>query len=231
LAKHVGVVIALLFAGSAAAQGISGKASLGYLATSGNTDSTSANAAFNLLLEKELWSHEFDATAIAAANTGTTTAERYTAGYEARRDINERSYLVTALDWETDRFSSYDQRLSESVGFGRRIIATERHVLNADISAGARQLDLVDGTEQNEAILRAGADYAWAISETTTFNQDLTIESGSSNTSLVSVSELRARLFGNIALVLSYRVKHNSDVLPGTSEADRFTAVSLEYTF
>lgn len=212
-------------------EGISGKASLGYLATSGNTDSTNVSAAFELLWAREVWSHEFKARAVRASNADVTTAEAYGATYKARRDLGERSFLFGALDWERDRFSSYDTRVSESVGYGRHIIDTERHELNAEIGAGARQLELVDGTEQDDAILRATLDYAWTINETTSFSQDMTIESGSSNTSLVSVSELRARLFGNVALVLSYRIKRNSDVLPGTEKTDRFTAISLEYAF
>jgi putative salt-induced outer membrane protein len=229
------VLVPLLFAQIAAAQSagdaISGKASLGYLATSGNTDSTSANAALNLLYAREIWSYEGDLNAITATNSGTTTAKAYSAALEARRDFNEHSYLFTTLDWAQDRFSSFDRRLSESAGYGRRLINTDAHVLNAEIGAGARQLDLSDGTSQNDAIARAALDYGWTITETTNFGQDLTIESGSSNTSLVSVSELRARLFGDIALVLSYRLKRNSDVLPGKAKTDRFTAISIEYAF
>jgi putative salt-induced outer membrane protein len=229
---RIAAVVALfLVAGAAAAQGMSGKASLGYLATSGNAESTSANAKLNLLLDREPWSHELDLNAISATSSDVTTAEAYAAGYEARLEFSERTYLFTALDWERDRFSSYDQRLSESIGFGRRVVDSDRHVLNIDIGAGGRQLKLVDGTEESDAIVRAGLDYVWTISETTSFNQDVTAESGSSNTSVVSVSELRARMFANVALVLSYRIKRNSEVLPGAAKTDRFTSVSLEYAF
>jgi putative salt-induced outer membrane protein len=42
---------------------------------------------------------------------------------------------------------------------------------------------------------------------------------------------LRADIIGNLALVLSYRLRHNSDVPAGTEKTDRFTAISLEYGF
>jgi putative salt-induced outer membrane protein len=212
-------------------EGMGGKAALGYLATSGNTESRSVNAALNIVLARATWTHEFNATAIAATSEEVTTAEAYTAGYEARHDFNEKGYLFTALDWDSDRFSSYDSRISESIGYGRRLVATDRHMLNTEIGAGARQLKLVDGTSEHDAILRAALDYAWIISETTRFDQDVTIESGASNTGAVSVSELRARLFGDVSLVLSYRVKRNSDVLPGAEKIDRFSSIALEYTF
>jgi putative salt-induced outer membrane protein len=84
---------------------------------------------------------------------------------------------------------------------------------------------------ERPVFVRAALDYVWTINDTTTFSQDLTIESGAANSSLTSVAALRARLFGNVALVLSLRVKHNSEVLPGTEQTDRFTALSLEYAF
>ena len=238
MARRIIVLLSLLGASSlASAQeggdegGISGKASLGFLATSGNTESTNANTAFNLVWAREVWSHEYNLRAVSATSNEATTAEAYTAAYTARRPFGERGYLFAALDWESDRFSSYDSRLSESVGYGRRFLDTARHVLSAELGAGARELHRIDGTEESEAILRAALDYAWTMSENASFTQQVTVESGSANTSTNSVSELRSRLFGDVALVLSFRIRRNSDVVPGTEETDRFTAVSLEYAF
>lgn len=213
---------------------IVGAASLGYLSTSGNTDSTNANAAFNLLWKQMLWSHDFGVSAIKADNSGVTTAEAYFAGYTARRSIGEKSYLFGALDWESDKFSAYDNQVSETIGYGRHLIATSRHVLDAEVGVGARQAELRNGITQDDSIVRGVLDYSWLISETASFKQSLVIEHGSSNTTTETVSELRADIIGNIALVLSLRIRNNSDlpVLPvGLKSTDRFTAISLEYAF
>ena len=69
------------------------------------------------------------------------------------------------------------------------------------------------------------------MTEATGFKQDFVVESGSSNASFESVSALRARLIGSIGLVLSYRVKSNSDVPPGVVATGRFTSIALEYAF
>ena len=84
---------------------------------------------------------------------------------------------------------------------------------------------------QNEAIIRGGLDYAWKLSETAIFTQDLTVESGADNTYLESVTALRARILTDIALVASYTIKQNSDVPLGSEKTDTFTALSLEYAF
>lgn len=210
---------------------ISGKAAAGYLATSGNTESTNANASFELLYEREVWSHEFGLSGVAATSAGTTTAEAYNFTYEGRREISERSYLFTALDWERDEFSAFDSQISETVGYGRRLVRTDNHALNFEAGVGSRQAERRDGTSRDDAIVRTTLDYVWTVNETTEFSQDLIVDSGSTNTRTQAVSELRARLFGNVALVLSYRIKRNSEVAPGIEKTDSFTAISLEYAF
>lgn len=235
--SRFGIVAVIVFAGTAFAQEeeeqdpFQGSASMGYLATSGNTDNETLNIGFSLLWQPSLWSHEFNASAINAETSGVTTAEAAFANYVARRDFGEKSYLFASADWESDEFSAFDNQLSETVGYGRHLIATERHTLDAEIGFGARQAELRSGEEQDESIARGALAYAWQLSETSEFSQSLIIESGSSNTSTESVSELRANIFGNVALVLSYRLRNNSDVPVGVSETDRFTAISLEYGF
>ena len=209
----------------------SGQAAFGYLATSGNTDSTNVNAALGVLLIRGNWDHEFDFSAVSAASAEVTTAEAYSARYESRSALSERSYIFTSLDWRENRFSAFDRQLSESIGYGRRVIDRERHVFNAEVGSGARQAKLLDGSEENEAILRLATDYTLTFSEMTGFTHDLIIESGLSNTSVESIAALRARLFGNIALVFSYRIKRNSEVPPGIQDTDTFTSVALEYAF
>ena len=208
-----------------------GKATLGYLATSGNTDNTSLNAGFEVSYTKEQWIHAFKAAAINSAESDVTTAEAYEAGWKSERNLSEGNYLFGQLHWRKDRFSGYDTQFSQTVGYGRRLLDTDKHKLNAEIGVGARQSDLVDGTEESETIGRAALNYAWQISETAAFSQTLAVESGSSNTYTEAVSKLSASLVGSLALVASYTVKNNSDVPVGIEKTDTFTALSLEYTF
>ncbi len=60
-----------------------------------------------------------------SANSASTdelrTAEAYAAKYKGKRPFDDsKSYLFTALDWSHDRFSAYEEQLSESAGYGRR---------------------------------------------------------------------------------------------------------------
>jgi putative salt-induced outer membrane protein len=214
-----------------------GKASLGYLATSGNTENSNLNTAFEVGYTAGQWTHVLDAAAIYADEDSDTTAEAYAVGWKSERKLSDANFLFGRLDWRKDRFSGYEEQFSQTVGYGRRLIDNERHSLNAEIGVGARQSELVDplglgnGETENETILTGGLYYKWALSETAELTQDLLAESGSENTYFESKTALSAKLVGNLALVASYTIKNNSDVPLGTEKTDTFTALSLEYSF
>ena len=234
-------VVSLCFAGPALAQApapaaapdpLVGSASLGYLSTSGNTDSTNANGSFKVTWDLDgPWKHDWTALLISARTNGVTTAESYSAGYKAQRDFSETSYLFFSGDWREDLFSGFDRQVSEAVGYGRHLIDSEKHMLALEGGAGARQSDVATGEELNEAIVRGGLDYLFTISETSEFEQKLLIEQGEDNRYTQSTSSLKARVVGNIALVFSYVIKSNSDVPIGIEKTDRFTSLALEYAF
>ena len=209
-----------------------GSVALGYLSTSGNTDSTNGNASLKVAWDLDgPWKHDWTALAINARTSGVTTAESYAAGYKAQRDLSAASYLFFSGDWRQDRFSGYDRQVTEAIGYGHRLFDTERHTLAVEGGAGAKQSDLITGQSFDEGIVRGGLDYLLRITEGSEFNQKLVIEQGDDNRYTESTSALKTRIVGNLALVLSYVIKNNSDVPVGITKTDRFTALSLEYGF
>jgi len=209
----------------------SGKATLGYLATTGNAENSSLNAGFEVAYTSGNWMHSLTGVAINAAQQDVTTAEAYGLGWKTDYTLSEFSYIYGRVDWRKDQFSGYNQQLSETLGYGRRLIDTEAHTLNAEIGVGARQLEAQDGTEEDDVVLRGGFDYAWRLSETAEFTQLLAVESGDTNTFIESITALSATLINDLALVASYTIRNNSDVPVGLEKTDTFTALSLEYTF
>ena len=209
----------------------SGKATLGYLATSGNTENSTLNTGFEVGFATGDWAHLFKASAVNAAENEETTAEAYNAGWKSERNLTDKDFLFGRLDWRKDRFGGFDTQFSQTVGYGRRLIDTDKHKLNAELGAGARQSETQLGVTEDETIYRGGLNYKWLISETSEFRQDLTAEGGEDNTYVESVSALSAKLIGNVALVASFTVKHNTDVEPTLEKTDTYTALSLEYAF
>jgi putative salt-induced outer membrane protein len=233
-------VIVILFSGVVHAQAEgpaedespwAGTASLGFLSTSGNTDTTSYNAAFEISHTKDQWKHTLDGAANGAEDSGATTADSYQAGWKSDYNFSEISYLFGQINWLKDRFSGVDQQTSAAAGYGRRFIDTPVHLLSGEIGAGYRSLDFADNTSGDGAIVTLGMDYKWTFSETSNFDQGISVESGSDNTFIESVSAVRARLLGDFAIVFSYTVRHNTDVPVGSQNTDKLTAISLEYAF
>jgi putative salt-induced outer membrane protein len=232
---RVPLLAALLFTGAAALaqdeEGFSGRAALGYLSTTGNSETESLNANFLMGWNYAPWHHRFSGLAVRSSTASVTTAQAYGLSWKTNSDITETAYWFGLLAWDRDEFSAYDQQIREAAGYGRHFISTERHALSGEVGIGARQADLRDGASQDETILRLSGDYLWNISETSSFNQTLSIESGEDNTYLEAKSSLSANIRDNLALVVSYTIKSNSDVLPGTERTDTFTAISVEYSF
>jgi len=209
----------------------SGKVTLGYLATSGNTENSSLNSGFEVGYATGNWAHSMSGFAINASESNATTAEAFGASWKSERNLSETNFLFGKLDWRKDRFSGIPEQFSQTVGYGRRIFDTGTHLLNAEIGAGARQSEDSLGETTNELVVRGAGHYQWTFTETANFTFDLLVEHGDSNTYLQSDFALRARLVGNLAMVASYTIKDNSDVPPGTENTDTFTALSLEYSF
>lgn len=209
----------------------SGKVYLGYLATSGNTETSSLNTGFEVGYTAGKWQHLLDAQAINSTENNVTTAESYDMGWKSERNLNEQNFLFGQVRGRKNRFSGYDTQVSEVVGYGRRLIDIEAHKLNGEIGVGARQSTLQDGTDENETIISGAFDYTWQFSETAKFTQNISIEYGEANTYLESVTAISARLLNDLALVASYTIKSNSDVPVPTENTDTYTALSLEYAF
>jgi len=209
----------------------SGKATLGYLATSGNTENTTLNTGFEVGYKAGKWAHLLNAAAVNASENEITTAEAYDVGWKSERNLSDKDFLFGRLSWRKDQFGGFDTQFSQTVGYGRRLIDSDKHKLNAEVGAGARQSTLQGGLKVDETVFRGGMYYKWLFSETAEFRQDLTAEGGEDNTYVESVTAISAKLLGDLALVASYTIKHNTDVSPLLEETDTYTALSLEYSF
>lgn len=214
-----------------------GRIQFGYLAATGNSETTNINSKVLLGWDKVKWRHAVIASGIYSRDDESTIAERYRAGYKADRKLSEKNYLFGTVSWEQDVFSGYEQRTIEAVGYGRRLLESEKHVLDLEIGVGARQTELVavagmaEGVEQDETIGRLAGDYKWKFAENSDFSQHFVVESGDLNTYIESVTSVTSQLLGELDLVVSYTVQRNSDVPVGLEKTDTYTTVSVQYNF
>jgi len=218
----------------------SGNIAIGYLEVSGNVENTSFTLNSELNYDRNRWHHTLVGQALGRSEDDETTAEAYKASYKGKFDITDRNYAYGLVDYNKNRFSGYDHQLYENVGLGRRFIVTKRHELNAEAGVGATQSKLSrpevpapddEDRSQNEFTYRVAADYKWNISENATFIQTVSAISGSSNTYVETLTQLKTGIVGNAFMVLGYSIKRNSDVEEGRDKKDTYTSISLEYQF
>lgn len=208
-----------------------GDAELGYVATSGNTQTEIINAKGKVQLLHHKWKHTGIAEAFNSADHNARTAERYFLSVQSDFHFSERRYIFALLSFEDDHFSGYDHRFNETIGYGQRVLEREKLFVDMEIGPGARQSKLIDSETDNELIMRFAIKLEWQLTPASSFNQSLYSEVGQDATVNKSVSALTAKIADNLAMKASWTVKHNSNAPVGVEKRDRETAVTLVFGF
>ena len=210
----------------------SGEAELGYLKTSGNTDTESLHAKGKLVNERKRWKHTATLEVTDKSDNGVTSASRWYLTGKSDYKIDDLSYLFGTVSYENDDFSGYDYQITEVVGYGYHAIKKEDLKLDLEAGVGARQSKLSStGTSNSEGMITGAANLEWVISKTSTFTQLLSVEAGEDSTISRSVTALKMQIVGNLSAKLSHSIKHSSDVPVGTEKKDTESVITLVYNF
>ena len=208
-----------------------GSVELGYVDTSGNTETKSLNAKAKVEAMYKKWRQTLELEALNSSAQNVTTAERYLGSLKTDYRFSKRDYAFGLLKYENDRFSGYDYWASITLGYGRRVIDEKSLWLEFEGGPGYRYSKLSEGDSLDEAILRLAGSLGWQISESALFEQDLSSEIGEEVTINRSVTALSMQIIGSLAMKLSYTYGHTSKVPEGVKKADTKTAVTLVYNF
>jgi putative salt-induced outer membrane protein len=210
-----------------------GNVEVGFVKTTGNTETESLNTKASAEIDREIWRHKVNLEALKSSDHGTTTAERYTVNGQSDYKLKgKKNFLFLFLSYEDDRFSGYDYQLTEAIGYGRRVLDEPNMKLDLSIGPGARQrkVDVTNKMEE-EMIVRGAANYLWNISESSNFTESLSTEVGEDVTITKSVTALVAKINSSLASKITYTIKNTSKVPVGIKKTDSETAVTLVYTF
>lgn len=213
--------------------GWSGVGEAGYVKTSGNTDSSALNVRLELVRTTENWRYRLAGTALTTSNNGEKDNERYTAEAQADRKLGDKGYVFGVYRYDADKFGTYDPSQTVTVGYGRELMNSEKHVLKGEIGVGYRSLkETASGESESDAILRFLLDDAWQIFDTTAWTNRLLIETGSNNTFTQWNTGLTVAMTDAFAVKLGFELRSNSDVPNSdTKKTDTITSVNLVYNF
>lgn len=211
--------------------GWKGNIELGIVTTTGNTETETINAKAKVETEREKWRHTVHVESLNSSTKDTTTAERFVINGQSDYKFDEHNYFFAMVNYEDDRFSGYEYRISEALGYGRRVIGGTVLTLDLEVGPGARQSKLDLGGSDNEYTVRGAVKLAWKISDTSVFTEDLSSDVGEDVTVTKSVTALTAQVNGSLATKITYTIKNTSDVPAGIKKTDTETAVTLVYSF
>ena len=217
---------------------------LGFIFTSGNTETTSVNTALNAKQELEMWSNEFTFKALYKEDTvggvETTSADKKFASAQANYKLDNPDHrLFGFASYEDDRFSEFDYQSTLAVGWNQKLWEDDTSSFEFSFGPGYSFADRfvtdVDGTliteSENGLLVRVAFAYAYRLSETAKFTQSFSTEVAADNTKSRAESAVSAKIAGGLSIKVAIKFDHNSDVTGTRDNLDTETSVNLVYTF
>ncbi|WP_286265280.1 DUF481 domain-containing protein [Thalassotalea atypica] len=229
---------------------IKASAELGFLFKTGNTKSGDIKTGFDIEHNYLQWRNllNFDLlykkteTEVEDANGDVkdefeTSDQKWSIDAQTNYTLTKspQNYLYGNLSYQDDRFSSFDNQSSVSVGWGKQWMKDKVSSLFADIGPGYKR-DVIKETGDTEtaAIVQAQALYERAINEHVQFKQSLVAKyavDSDKNSNYKAESSLTTKLIEDLQMKFSFIVEHNTEVADGDDNTDTQTAVTLVYSF
>jgi putative salt-induced outer membrane protein YdiY len=236
IALFTSLAVASGFASAQDAKPFTLDGELGFIFTSGNTETTSANAALNATQELESWSNEYVAKGLYKKDevngVETTSAQKLFASAQGNYKLeNPNHRLFVFASYEDDRFSSFEYQGTLAAGWNHSVWKDETSEFDYSIGPGYAFAETIDGEDADGLLVRGAFNYRYTISENAKFTQKFSTEVGADNTKSRSESAVTAKLAGGLSMKVALKFDHNSEAAEGRENLDTETSVNLVYTF
>lgn len=163
------------------------------------------------------------------------TAQRFFISAQFNRKLeNAHNRLFLYADYENDRFKGFDYQASLAAGWSTLAWKDNISELKYSIGPGygfAQADESSSNDNSNGLILRAAMEYKYDVSQHTLLRQFVSLEAGQVSTKSKSETSLSSRIFGALAMKLSFILNHNDAVSDDVASLDTETRVALVYNF
>ncbi len=231
------VVPSPLFAGGDADQpapGWSCSLGLSYMATTGNTSTTTGGLTFDCDHTGKDWKSVSRLDALRERRDGHLNAERFNARTQLTHIGPRRWGLSYGAELHRDRFAGINLRSVLNLGAGATYALSGVTSLDVNLGGTWTYTDLIkDSTRSTIGGMVAGR-LTWKISPNATFKQDLELYPNfteSNDYRVVASTSLEAAINKRLALKLSYLVRYDNLPAPGKVSTDTTTTTSLVIHF
>ena len=224
--------------------GVTAQGQLGVVLARGNTDTTTANAKFEVTRTTTAHKDDFEIEGLYGKSSSVVTAERWATTLQRDWNLTNRLFWFANAHYEEDLFSGFAYQATLATGVGYRFIDTGSTKLDAQIGAGYRRLrpeqliedasgqvtGRIEGPPQNGAVGSGKLDFEHSFNTQTKVTDTLTAIPGSANTYVENDLAFNVKINGSLSLALGYTIRNNSNPPGGLKHTDTLTTVNLVYT-
>lgn len=212
-------------------EGWTGEIEFGGFYLTGNTDENGYTAGLTLSKDTLRLRHTLEVLADYKKADDEISKERYVGTYMGYYKLGERHYAWGRLAYEYDRIAGFDNRLSESVGLGYRVINARR--LKWDLEAGGalRQTEFSDDTHRSSVAARVAGRIVWDIRPNAKFTQNAAAFLEDGNNTLTATSAFTTKVLDTISARASLDVRYDENPPRDRENTDTTTRVTLVYEF
>lgn len=223
---------------------VTGDVELGFLLTSGNTDSFAIRANSELVHELEYFRNRYQLQSLLQKNNVTnastgdknqvTTASRYGfTGQSNYKIVTGRQTVFGRGAYLHDKFGAFKEQASLVLGYGNRLYEKQSDYFDLETGPGFGHQEAASGNTNTGLIWYLAANLDYQLYDTSKFRQ--TLESAMAlngeNSTVLSRSSLTTQVADRLSMRFNFVVKFNSDPEGDRKQMDTETSASLVYTF
>ncbi len=143
-------------------------------------------------------------------------------------------FIYSRSDMQHGRFSSYKREDVYAVGYGRKILHSDKHTLNAEFGPGYKIAQPNEGEDEitiNEAIIRAYYFYSFVFSDALQFSAEGAVQTGRKSSTYNSVVKAQNRIYQELYLVFDLDYTYTTTVPEDTKNREVTSGLKLLYAF
>lgn len=212
-----------------------GSLGLSWVATSGNTDTSSFGLDFGLDRKPEPWGLTFAVRGNRADDQGVLTAENYLVSGRAIRALGKRWEAFGGLKWSKDPFAGFDSQTEASAGATFVAIDSDRHRLAFDLGLAYTWEDRVPPIEDMDFAGGVfGLAWEWKLGEGSKLTERLTFNPNfdvSEDWRLASVTSIEAAVNAWLALRFGFDLRYRNQPIDDAASTDTTSTASVVFNF
>ncbi len=207
-----------------------GNVELGAHFATGNTESKSYNAAAELNYTPGDWEHAAAIEMINKEENDVHTDEEYRVDLSTQYNFTDADFFFGEANFVKDRFSGYDYRISEVVGYGHEWFDLKFFKWKSQLGVGMQHSETTAGVAEDSPLARFENNINLQITKTTSLTNMIRVDASDINV-LRTETALKNAISESLFLKIGVDTESLSEVPAGTKKTDTDTKVNIAYEF